>query len=83
MSKRENKTENVLKELQEKIQKVFMERISELIGDGGYQKFAEKVGSNRSSIYNYANGVRFPTAVALYNIAEKCDVTVDWLLGRE
>ena len=75
--------ESVLDDVKVKIQAVFIDRIERLIGDDGYQRFAEKIDSNRSTVYNYAHGIRFPTAAALSNIADKCNVSVDWLLGRE
>ena len=75
--------ESVLTDVQKEIQMIFMERFAELIGTDGYAKFGEKIGTNRSSVYNYAHGIRFPTAAALVNIANKCNVSVDWLLGRD
>lgn len=72
-----------IEETQAQLQMEFMKRFEMLQGDRGYQEFADQLGLNRSTVYNYAHGVRFPTAAALANIADRSGVTVDWLLGRE
>lgn len=69
-------------EIQKIIQKNFFKNFRELMNGMNSTEFAEKYGLNKSTVYNYCTGKRFPNAAALYNIAEKCGVTVDWLIGR-
>ena len=64
-------------------QAVFLKRFAELQGDMDNKTFAEKLGLQKGVVLNYMKGWRFPTAHAMKRIADRCGVTVDWLLGRE
>lgn len=46
------------------------------------KKLAFELGYSRSTIANYENAIRIPSADVLYNIAEYFGVTTDYLLGR-
>lgn len=59
----------------------FRERMILLRGDMTQKAFAEKVGISRPSVANYESGERLPDAYILKNIAQKCNVSADWLLG--
>ncbi len=64
---------------------VFGERIKTLrISLGKSQKeFAEFIGIPQPSMSAYENGKNNPTIEVLINIADKCNVSVDWLCGRQ
>lgn len=61
---------------------VFRDRFRELQGDMSNTEFAEFLGISRQTVGFYCNGERIPDALGLKSIAEKCDVSADWLLGR-
>ena len=62
---------------------VFQERFNKLRQESGMSqdKFAEYLGLSRPTIGFYENGIRIPDALTLRIIAEKCEVSADWLLG--
>ena len=70
------------KRAKENMQRIFMERLEQLKGDMSDADFGVKLGMAGNSVYQYLVGRRFPTAVALAQIADRCGVTVDWLIGR-
>ena len=53
----------------------------ELMGDMTLQEFADKLGMSRATVGFYAAGERIPNALGVKTIAEKCNVSTDWLLG--
>lgn len=53
----------------------------ELMGDMTIQEFADKLGMSRATVGFYAAGQRIPDALGVKTIAEKCNVSADWLLG--
>lgn len=53
----------------------------ELMGDMTLQEFADKLGMSRATVGFYAAGKRIPDALGVKTIAEKCNVSADWLLG--
>jgi transcriptional regulator with XRE-family HTH domain len=59
----------------------FCKRFNELRGEKTQAEFAEFLKMSRPTIGFYENGERLPDALALKNIAEKCNVSTDWLLG--
>lgn len=60
----------------------FQGRFNELRqGYKSQKEFAEFLGISRPTVGFYENGDRFPDALALKNIAKKCNVSADWLLG--
>lgn len=61
---------------------VFTERFRELQGEQSNTEFAEFLGISRQTVGFYCNGDRVPDAVTLIKIAERCNVSTDWLLGR-
>ncbi len=63
----------------------FAERIKTLrFSLGKSQKeFAEFIGIPQPSMSAYENGKNNPTLEVLINIADKCNVSLDWLCGRQ
>lgn len=59
----------------------FTKRFRELQGERTNTEFADYLGLSRQTVGFYCNGDRIPDAVVLRHIAEKCKVSVDWLLG--
>jgi len=43
--------------------------------------FAEKVGCTAATLSAYENGSKSPSLEIVKNIAEKCNVSIDWLVG--
>jgi transcriptional regulator with XRE-family HTH domain len=60
---------------------VFQERFKMLRGKLTQAEFAKKIGISRPTVGFYENGERLPDASILKKIAEKCDVSADWLIG--
>lgn len=60
---------------------IFRERFRELQGDMSNTEFAEFLGISRQTVGFYCNGERIPDALGVRAIAEKCNVSADWLLG--
>lgn len=60
---------------------IFTERFRKLQGDRSNTEFAEFLGISRQTVGFYYNGDRIPDAMTLKQIAEKCNVSTDWLLG--
>ena len=61
----------------------FSERLKALRGEHSKVDFAKELGINSPVTYfNYEQG-RVPNSGILEQIASKCNVTVDWLLGRD
>lgn len=59
----------------------FRDAFLELMGDMTLEQFAEKLGMSRATVGFYAAGQRIPDALGIKNVAEKCEVSADWLLG--
>lgn len=59
----------------------FKERLRELQGDMSNTTFADFLGMSRQTIGFYLNGDRIPDILGLEQIARKCNVSTDWLLG--
>lgn len=59
----------------------FRARLRELQGDRSNVEFAAFLGMSRQTIGFYLNGDRIPDILALRQIAERCNVSSDWLLG--
>lgn len=59
----------------------FSKRFRELRGDKTQAEFAEMIGVSRPTVGYYENGTRLPDAITLRQIAERCKVSSDWLLG--
>lgn len=59
----------------------FTERFRELQGNRSNTEFAEFLELSRQTVGFYCNGDRIPDALTLKQIAEKCKVSTDWLLG--
>ena len=60
---------------------IFAERFNELRGERTQADFAEFLGISRPTVGFYENGERIPDAFILKQIAEKCGVTTDYLVG--
>ena len=52
-----------------------------LMGDMTLQEFADKLEMSRATVGFYAAGKRIPDALGIKTIAEKCNVSSDYLLG--
>ncbi|EAR08135.1 hypothetical protein MED297_00565 [Reinekea sp. MED297] len=65
---------------------VFRARMALLISQHGFNlsQFAKAVGIDRSALSQFLmpDAVRLPRAETLFNIAQYCGVSVDWLLGK-
>ena len=61
---------------------IFTERFRSLQGDRTNTEFADFLGLSRQTVGFYCNGDRLPDVVTLKQIAGKCGVTTDWLLGH-
>ena len=66
----------------EELQRNFMQRMQELKGDSSDAEFAGLLEMKYDSLYQYMTGRRFPNVHALCQIADKCGVSIDWLVGR-
>lgn len=60
---------------------VFRDRFNLLRGNRTQAEFAAALGMSRATVAFYCAGDRIPDALTLRDIAEKCDVSTDWLLG--
>lgn len=59
----------------------FQAAFVELMGDMTIKEFADKLGMSRATVGFYSAGQRIPDALGIKTIAEKCEVSADWLLG--
>lgn len=59
----------------------FTKRFRELRGKRDNTEFAKFLGISRQTVGFYYNGDRIPDAMMLKQIAEKCGVSTDYLLG--
>lgn len=60
---------------------IFRDRFNLLRGNRTQAEFAAVLGMSRATVAFYCAGDRIPDALTLRDIAEKCDVSTDWLLG--
>ena len=60
---------------------VFADRFIELRGKRTQEEFAKFLGISRPTVGFYESGQRIPDALILRQIAEKCNVSADYLLG--
>lgn len=44
--------------------------------------FGELIGVTQATLSSYENNSKTPNIETIYNIADKCNVTIDWLCGR-
>lgn len=65
----------------EKRFEVFADRFHELRRGMSQKKFAEWMGLSRPTVGFYENGERLPDVLTLKQIAEKAEVSADWLIG--
>ncbi len=63
--------------------KIFSERIKEIRNarNETQKEFAKFVNSTAATISAYENGTKNPSLEVVANIADKCDVSIDWLCG--
>lgn len=59
----------------------FQENFRKLQGERSNTEFAKFLGMSRQTVGFYCNGDRVPDALVIRDIAEKCGVSADWLLG--
>lgn len=60
---------------------IFTKRFRELQGERSNTDFADFLGLSRQTVGFYCNGDRLPDAITLIQIAERCNVSTDYLLG--
>lgn len=60
---------------------IFTKHFRELQGERTNTEFADFLGISRQTVGFYCNGDRIPDAQILRDIAKKCNVSSDWLLG--
>ncbi len=60
---------------------IFTKRFRELQGERTNTEFSVFLGLSRQTVGFYCNGDRLPDAQILRDIAERCNVSTDWLLG--
>lgn len=60
---------------------IFTQRFRELQGERSNTDFADFLGLSRQTVGFYCNGDRLPDVITLIQIAEKCNVSTDYLLG--
>lgn len=70
-----------MSEAKDKKMPLFAARFGELRGDRTQAEFAEFLGISRPTVGFYENGERIPDALVLRQIAERCGVTADYLVG--
>jgi transcriptional regulator with XRE-family HTH domain len=65
--------------------KKFPARLKELLAtlDLEQKEFADQIGFSRSAVGTYLRRQRMPHTVALYCIAKRFKVSMDWLLGLD
>ena len=76
-------SEKVRKKEKEERQSIFMRRFEQLKGDMSDADFSVRLGMSGGTVYQYLTGRRRPSVDALAQIADRCGVTIDWLVGRE
>ncbi len=59
----------------------FQERFRKLQGEMSNTEFADFLGLTRQTIGFYLNGNRIPDILVLRQIAKRCNVSSDWLIG--
>lgn len=59
----------------------FRDAFLELKGDRTIREFAKFLQIAPATVGFYAAGERVPNALGIKNIAERCGVSADWLLG--
>ena len=60
---------------------IFQDRLWQLRGKMSNTEFADFLGMSRQTIVFYLNGDRIPDILVLAQIAKKCNVSADWLIG--
>ena len=70
-----------MSEAKEQKMPIFAERFRELRSVYSQAEFASFLGISRPTVGFYENGERVPDALVLRQIAEKCNVTADYLIG--
>lgn len=67
--------------MEEKRFPIFAKRLEELRGKRSQEEFAQFLGVSRPTVSYYESGARVPDAIILRQIAERCGVSADWLVG--
>jgi transcriptional regulator with XRE-family HTH domain len=73
----------ITKEEMEAVKKTIVIRLAELKGDRSLMEFSEQIELIPGTVQQYISGMSVPSVYALKRIAEKCGVTIDWLIGKE
>ena len=60
---------------------VFSKRVREVRGEKTLRAFAELVGCTATTLSAYESGQKNPSLEIVKGIAEKCEVSIDWLCG--
>jgi transcriptional regulator with XRE-family HTH domain len=62
---------------------IFSQRLATLRGNRSKRSFCKEIGVNSPQTYQHYENGRVPDMDTLVAIADRCGVTVDYLLGRE
>ncbi len=62
----------------------FKERFTIILEESGksQEEFGKFIGISKPMVYHYKNGSGQPSAEVLATIADKCNVSMEWLVGR-
>lgn len=60
-----------------------MQNLQSLCGNMSDKEFADFLGMKYVTVYQYITGRRFPSLSAAAQIADKCGVSIDWLVGHD
>ena len=64
-------------------QKLFANRVSEMRGEESQRALSKRIGVDRSTLVRYESGLGNPRMTRLWELADRFNVTMDWLAGRE
>lgn len=62
---------------------VFISRLKELQGNESVSAFARRLAMPQNTLDCYMRGVRKPSVELLTRVCDTCQVSADWLLGRD
>lgn len=63
---------------------IFKDRFNKLYEESGLSQedFGKKFNASKSQVFHWRNGSGEPDTVSLVAIANSCNVSVDWLVGK-
>jgi len=63
--------------------KLFSKRLQKVRGEKTQVEFSKELGIATASLSAYENNARNPSLAVAIDIAQKCEVSLDWLCGTE